>query len=50
MVGLFVVSGCGGHYVPDFVLIPLIQMSPRLTGYWALLIFQVAWLLGYTAS
>jgi hypothetical protein len=25
MVGLFVVSGCGGHYVPDLVLIP---MSP----------------------
>jgi hypothetical protein len=47
MAGLFVVSDWGNHYVPDLVLIP---MSPRLTGYWALLILQVAWLLGYTAS
>ena len=42
-----VFSGWGNHYVPDLVLIP---MSPRLTGFWALLILQVAWLLGYTVS
>jgi hypothetical protein len=47
MVGLFVVFGCGNRCVPELVLIP---MSPWLTGYWALLILQVAWLLGYTAS
>jgi hypothetical protein len=46
MVGLFVVSGCGNHCAPDLVLIP---MSPWLTGYWALLILQVVWLLGYPA-
>src|SRR5271155_643248 len=44
MVGLFVVSGCGKHYAPDLVLIPI---GPRLTGYWPLLILQVGWLLGY---
>jgi hypothetical protein len=47
MVGLFVVFGCGNRCVPELVLIP---MSPWLTGYWALLILQVAGLLGYTAS
>jgi hypothetical protein len=47
MAGLFLASDWGNHYVPDLVLIP---MSPRLTGYWALLILQVVWLLGYTAS
>ena len=45
MVGLFVVSGCGDHYMRDLVLIPI---GPRLTE--ALLILQVAWLLGYRAS
>ena len=47
MVGLFVVSGCDNHYVPDHALTP---MNPRLTGDWALTILRVAWLLGSTTS